>query len=254
MHIIFFDIDGTLATGKTVPESAKKAVNKLRKNGDLVFLCTGRNINYVRSNFSEYADGFICNNGRLAWFNGEVIFDAPIGHETRKTITERLDEAEAAYVFYGKTHGFWDGPDGLYDLLSAGFDPGYLIRGFDENVDEFYNFDIFFYDSDHYERIRQGLEGLCIFNPHGPHPSADVTVIGTDKGDAIRAVADKLNVDIADTYAFGDGINDIFMMKAAGHGIAMGNALDSCKEAADYITSHIDDDGIYNGLKHYKLI
>ena len=102
--------------------------------------------------------------------------------------------------------------------------------------------------------IKEKLEDLCIFNPHGLHHSADVTVIGADKSDALKAVADKLKVRIENTYAFGDGMNDINMLKAAGHGIAMGNSQAPCKEAAEYVTSDINDDGIYNGLKHYKLI
>ena len=81
-----------------------------------------------------------------------------------------------------------------------------------------------------------------------------MSVFGTDKGDALKAVAGKLGVDINDTYAFGDGLNDVCMMKAAGHGIAMGNGQDLTKQAAEYITSDINEDGVYLGLKHYGLI
>ena len=254
MNIIFFDIDGTLATGKNVPESARNAIRTLRDNGDLVFICTGRNVNYVKNNFHEYADGFICNNGRLAYYNDEVIFDAPLDELTVKTIIDKLNELKAGYVFHTKNHGYYDGPDDLAEILSITGDTGYLKRGFDGRDKVFYNFDICFYDFDHYEAIKKELEDLCIFNPHGLHNSADVTVIGTDKGDALKAVADKLDIDAGNTYAFGDGMNDINMLKAAGHGIAMGNGQKLCKEAAEYITSDIDDDGVYNGLRHYKLI
>lgn len=254
MNIVFFDIDGTLATGKAVPQSARKAIRILRDNRDLVFICTGRNANYVRNNFSEYADGFICNNGRLAYYNDELIFDAPIDDKTVNDIVHKLDELKAGYVFHTRNHGYYRGPDDLSDILSITGDEGYLIQGFDDNDQIFYNFDVCFYDFDHYELIKNRLEGLCIFNPHGLHHSADVTVIGTDKGDALRAVADRLKVKIENTYAFGDGMNDINMLKASGHGIAMGNGQKLCKEVAEYVTSDINDDGVYNGLKHYKLI
>ena len=253
-HIVFFDIDGTLATGKIVPESSKEALKILRSKGDLVFICTGRNINYVRNNFSEFADGFITNNGRLAYFNDEVIFDAPIEKETMKAIIDKLNKTKAGYVFHTKSHGYYNGPDDLFYLLRENNDQGYLLKGFDEKDDVFYNFDICFHNFDHCEEIKKELEEMCIFNPHGAHLSADVSIKGTDKGDALKAVADKLKVDISNTYAFGDGMNDITMMKAAGHGIAMGNGQDLCKQAAEYITSDIDDDGVYNGLKHYWLI
>lgn len=254
MNIIFFDIDGTLATGKTVPQSAKEAIKILRDKKDLVFICTGRNVNYVRNNFSRYADGFICNNGRLAYYKNEVIFDVPIDDKTVSCIISKLDELKAGYVFHTKSHGYYNGPDDLSDILSITGDAGYLRHGFDDRDNVFYNFDICFYDFDHYRLIKEKLEDLCIFNPHGLHHSADVTVIGADKSDALKAVADKLKVRIENTYAFGDGMNDINMLKAAGHGIAMGNSQAPCKEAAEYVTSDINDDGIYNGLKHYKLI
>lgn len=53
---------------------------------------------------------------------------------------------------------------------------------------------------------------------------------------------------------FGDGGNDINMLEHAGIGVAMGNASDRVKAAADYITSSVDDDGIINALKHFNIL
>lgn len=58
----------------------------------------------------------------------------------------------------------------------------------------------------------------------------------------------------ANCYAFGDSNNDAEMIKAAGHGIAMGNACNELKAIADYVTTDIDEDGIMNALKHFELI
>lgn len=54
-----------------------------------------------------------------------------------------------------------------------------------------------------------------------------------------------------ETMAFGDGGNDISIIKKAGVGIAMGNANEPLKNAADYITDSVDDDGIYKALEHW---
>ena len=54
--------------------------------------------------------------------------------------------------------------------------------------------------------------------------------------------------------AFGDGGNDASMIKAAGIGVAMGNALESLKKDADYVTSSVDNDGVFEALRHFKLI
>jgi hydroxymethylpyrimidine pyrophosphatase-like HAD family hydrolase len=54
--------------------------------------------------------------------------------------------------------------------------------------------------------------------------------------------------------AFGDAANDISMLEYANIGIAMGNASDEVKKHADFVTTDIDDDGIYNALKYFQII
>ena len=51
-----------------------------------------------------------------------------------------------------------------------------------------------------------------------------------------------------------DSINDLDMLGFVGHSIAMGNASAAAKEKAEYVTTHIHEDGIWNALKYYKLI
>ena len=78
MRIVFFDIDGTLATRTEVPASAAEAIARLRANGDLVFICTGRARAYAERHFSAYADGFVCCNGRLAFSGDEHLYAAEL--------------------------------------------------------------------------------------------------------------------------------------------------------------------------------
>ena len=54
--------------------------------------------------------------------------------------------------------------------------------------------------------------------------------------------------------AFGDGGNDVEMLRYAGIGVAMGNACPEAKAAADYITDDVTADGLANGLRHFGLI
>ena len=78
--------------------------------------------------------------------------------------------------------------------------------------------------------------------------------IGCDKGTALSAVSQALNIPKENTYAFGDGHNDLCMFREAGHRIAMGNAVEELKAQADFVTTPILADGVRNGLKHCGLI
>ena len=253
MNLVFFDIDGTLATGKHVPESAAEGLRLLRENGNLVFICTGRNPAYAEKNFGQYADGFICCNGRLAVKGGEVLYSHPLSDEQIREIVKRMDAVGAGYAFLGTDEGYYGGAPAGYEVMSRVQDKGFVKNGLAEHMNV-YTFDAYLGTPDRISVIQEALDGFAIANPHGPHPSADITVLGVDKGTALVHVAEVLGVPLENTYGFGDGRNDICMLKAVGHGIAMGNAIDETKAAAEYVTTDINDNGVWNGLKHYGLI
>ena len=87
------------------------------------------------------------------------------------------------------------------------------------------------------------------------HPDfADFTAKGGNKAKGLREMAASQHIDISETMALGDGGNDVPILQAAGIGVAMGNACIDVKKAADYTTSSVDDDGIYNALKYWSII
>lgn len=67
-------------------------------------------------------------------------------------------------------------------------------------------------------------------------------------------MADYYGIDLTETMAFGDGGNDVPMLKVAGIGVAMGNASDSVKAAARFVTAHVDDHGIQKALMQWGVI
>ena len=81
-----------------------------------------------------------------------------------------------------------------------------------------------------------------------------ITADGADKGKGLAAMARHFGLDISETMAFGDGGNDISIIRRAGTGVAMGNAGDNVKAAADYVTTSVDDDGVMNALVHFGVI
>ena len=80
---------------------------------------------------------------------------------------------------------------------------------------------------------------------------ADVTAKNANKGNGLLDMIAHQGIHIEETMAFGDGGNDISIIEKAGIGIAMGNANQIVKSHADYITSSVDENGIYNALQHF---
>ena len=83
---------------------------------------------------------------------------------------------------------------------------------------------------------------------------ADVNVAGIDKATGMEEFMHSYGFSAAEVAAFGDGGNDVAMLRAAGVGVAMGNACDEALNAADYVTASVDDDGIAKALAHLGVI
>ena len=83
---------------------------------------------------------------------------------------------------------------------------------------------------------------------------ADLVEKGYSKADGLKRLCEHYGIDIRDTYAFGDSMNDLEIIKAAGTGIAVGNAVKELKEAADMVCDDIKNDGIYKACRDLGLI
>jgi hydroxymethylpyrimidine pyrophosphatase-like HAD family hydrolase len=77
---------------------------------------------------------------------------------------------------------------------------------------------------------------------------------GGSKAEGIEKVIEHLGTPSERQVAFGDALNDLEMLKQIEHSFAMGNGMDQVKHTAKYITTRVDEDGIYNGLKQLNLI
>ena len=83
---------------------------------------------------------------------------------------------------------------------------------------------------------------------------ADITAKGDTKQKGIDEIINHFGIRLEETMAFGDGGNDVSMLRHAAIGVAMGNAVDEVKEHANYITTSVDEDGVANALKHFSII
>ena len=87
------------------------------------------------------------------------------------------------------------------------------------------------------------------------HPAfVDVIAPGGGKDRGMDAVLDHFGFDLSESMAFGDGENDLPMLRHAHIGVAMGNADDLVKSQADYVTGTVDEDGIVTALEHFGIL
>lgn len=76
-----------------------------------------------------------------------------------------------------------------------------------------------------------------------------VTKAGVDKGSAVRRVAEKYGLDMSRVMGVGDGMNDLFLLGAVGHPVAMGNADERLKAVAQTVVGHVDDGGMVEAIR-----
>ncbi len=95
------------------------------------------------------------------------------------------------------------------------------------------------------------FEGLCV-SSSVPN-NIEINSTDANKGEALRKLAAHLGLDISQTMAFGDGLNDLSMLRAAGVGVAMENACPEAKQAADYVTGSCDESGVAAAIERFCL-
>jgi len=250
MALIFFDLDGTiLLDGKIVP-GIYETLKALKNNGHQVSIATGRNPNLL-NDIEKKLDMVLANGGYVISDN-KVVFENYVSLSTIERITQLADEMIFdltieyidEYVNYRQDTGASRDFSKHFNLPIATYDRQIYPN---RNV-----FAMLVYADDVVEKIKDDFPELQ-FNKSGGI-AYDVNPKGELKAEGVRALAKHLNYDMKDTYAFGDNFNDFTMLKAVGHGIAMGNAVKELKEIAEYVTDDVDKQGIEKALKKYKLL
>lgn len=255
---VFFDIDGTLWNEKMqVPESTVKAVRQLREKGIYAFICTGRSRSNVRSkNLLDIGfDGMVASCGTHIEFQGEKIFEVILDQPKVKHALNVIKKHKMSVVLEGPRYIYVDEEDFLDDpyVIHLRKELGENIKNISGNKE----FEI--------NKMSVSINGASIDDIQKDFGDdfdlivhnewlVEINPKGYSKAIGIEKVCDMLGIERENTYAFGDSANDLEMLSFVAHGVAMGNATKDAKEVAEFITTDIDEDGIYNGLVHYGLI
>lgn len=256
--ILFFDVDSTLFSHKSnsIPKSAIEAIKLAKQNGHIIVLATGRSKKLTDLlDIFKYIDFdyFVTINGTLVLDkNDNIIFSLPCNKDSINNVLKLVDKHNLNLCFINKDDYYLYKDEDKRSHL--GYDPLHIpipdkLEYKDEDI---YQMNLFCEDEFIDEFI--SLTGEYLSYSKLDNYGYDVYAKDQTKATGIKHLLEYLNVDRKDTFAFGDGHNDKEMIEYCGIGVAMGNAIEKVKEASDYITDDIDNDGIYKAMKYFKLI
>lgn len=267
---IFFDIDGTLVNFQgRMPDSTKRALRQVQRNGHRIVICTGRSACQIYPWLLDMKfDGVIAAAGAYVECDGQIIYEHHIEGEVFLAIMDLLESVDASYAAQTKDTILvtTDNKDRLIDRFSAMGMDGDAVVHFSKSlqiddqiagrndIEKFAFFDALITTSE----IREALSDYCdvtLISLENPTEYAgEIICKGINKSSGIQKYIEYTGITREDTIAFGDSANDIDMIEYAHVGIAMGNAIEELKKRADYVTAGIDEDGIECALKNLGLL
>lgn len=269
IKIIALDLDGTLLDEqKCLSQRNREVLERCADMGIEIVPCTGR----IWKGIPEFVQQLRGVHYAIT-VNGAVIQDL-VNH---KTLQEKKMPLEAAIDLINLAKNYHI----MYDAYVDG--QGYVEGHFLENMDEYHipvvlrsmildtrkpvsdlevclkemkrpidKLNFYFDDLNERAEVKKILESMdhVIVSSSFPN-NLEINGPGATKGDGILFLADYLGCDREQTMGFGDGENDLSMMKLAGIGVAMENGMEITKAAADYITLSNENDGVAAAIEHF---
>lgn len=260
--IVFFDIDGTLVDNDThvIPESTKEAITRMKKNGHIAVVNTGRTWVSIDEQIKEMGfDGYICGCGTYVLYRGEWLM--------KKNLSEELCAETVERFRMWKVPAFYEGYDGIYfdestevadervkDIQTKMKDRAKVLpremRGSNIKFDKFC---LYFLEESQKEAALEWMEThfFCIKREH---EMMEIVPKGYSKATAVEYLRAYLKIPLENCYAIGDSTNDLPMLQAVPNSIAMGGAPEEVTRICRYQTKKVMEDGIFFILSQCGLI
>ncbi len=254
---LFLDVDGTLLSFAThqVPSSALEALQKAHDSGVHIIIATGRAATDLHGLEAIPYEAIVAMNGaECVLRDGTTIAKNTITKADFLkvlTLSQQYDFALALETNDGVIVNRLS--PAVIELAELVAHPIPRVADLEQEFDKRPCCQMCIYcDQETEDIVMAKLPGLVAsrWNPI----FADVNVANVNKAIGLQTMAGYYGIDLAETMAFGDGGNDIPMLKAAGIGVAMGNASDTVKAAARFVTAHVDDHGIQKALMQWGVI
>lgn len=251
---VFFDIDGTLVSFQThaIPASTIAAMHALKEKGVLLFIATGRGKEGL-SCLGEFPfDGYITLNGQYCYTReGKVLYENTIEKEDLSVILNELKKHSFPCGFTmkdGKIYNYRDERvEELHRMTNNDGQPAGDVTHVTEHG--VYQVQAFVNEEEEKELMKKMTH--CTSARWYP-TFCDISPLGGTKVLGMDIFGQSFGFSMAETMAFGDGGNDIEMLKHAGISVAMANGTAELKQCATYVTSDVDHDGIACAVRYYS--
>ncbi len=237
--MIALDMDGTLLNNQhQVSDVNKTAIKRAQDNGVEVIISTGRH--YQTSSIIAKELGLhylITVNGSEIWtMHGDLIARQTLDPSIVMKLV-KLREEHQTWAWLASVDKIWRG-ETPEDIEAH----EWLKFGFDTDAPEIK------------EKINQTLsEWEDVEVSNSSLTNIEVNAVGVNKAAAIEKVCERIDITMDQVMTAGDSLNDIKMIELAGLGIAMGNAQEPVKKAADWVTASNDEDGVALAIEKWVL-
>lgn len=252
---VFFDIDGTLLSHTLggVPPSAQEAISQLRQRNIKLFLATGRHILEIhRLPVGKFSfDGYVTLNGQILLNGqGEITGSFPVDPQDTAKLIAIFRQMEVPVQVVERGRMYLNFVNEQVRFAQKAISTPVPETGSYTGA-EVYQFNI--YDSGRIVNPLMAELPSCKMSRWNPY-AVDIIPKTGGKVAGIRKVLEQWGIAPEEIMAFGDGENDMDMLRFAGVGVAMGNAPDSVKACADYVTGGVDSGGIFSALQRCGLL
>ena len=272
--VIFLDIDGTLTEpgSNEPPVSALWAIERARKGGHLVSLCSGRSYGMLSPLLKYDFDGAVASAGGYIVCGSKVIYDCPMTEEQKRTAMDVLKEHGIYRTIECRDSSYTDTEFKEFLRAHAGEGSNSELLRWREQIEQSlrilpmdcyggepaYKIVVMSPTREQLAFAEQKLGhdfSFCIQNENrGGFVNGELMNRSFDKGRGVKRVCQYLGIPLEDSVAFGDSMNDREMLEMAGLSICMENGSEEMKRLVDDICPPVWENGILEAFMRHRLI